>query len=607
MLSWIRQGCRDDPLGYAKCTKLEIFPRHRTLKRLGDDGDWTQQFVALAHFADGSVRNVTDLARYGASDESCVHVDERGLATGLAKGESAVTVQYLEHAESAQMVFLEDVEGFAWNDTPENNYIDRLTHEKLKMFQILPSGQSTDGEFLRRICLDVLGGLPTIDETKRFLADKDPKKRDKLIDEIVDRPEYTAYWALRWGDLLRVKNKLLTPIGVYKMHEWLTESFRRNQPYTEFARDLIAASGSTFENLATNYYRSSTDLDDRMQTTALLFLGIRMQCAKCHNHPFDRWTQGNYYGISAFFGRLKEKKGTRPEETIVYAAQSGEVTNPKTGLPAKPWLPHFGEIDIADGVDRRNALVSWMGDPDNPYFAKMEVNRIVSYLFGRGIVEPADDFRESNPPSNGPLLEALAKDFIDSGYDRKHILKTILRSSTYQRSSRLNPLNAADDKYFSRYYARRLTAEPLLDAVSVFTGVPETFPGMPASFLAIQLPSPDVNNSFLKSFGQPERDLACDCERSTEFSLTQALQMINGDLVQRKLHDDKNLMRKLGDSESPDDTVVRTLYLTAYARHPTETELREATSHIAAQENRLHGIEDVGWAILNTKEFLFQH
>jgi hypothetical protein len=294
-----------------------------------------------------------------------------------------------------------------------------------------------------------------------------------------------------------------------------------------------------------------------------------MQCAKCHNHPFDRWTQENYYGISAFFGRVKEKQGPRREEKIIYVAQSGEVTNPKTGLPAKPWLPRFGEIDVADNADRRAALVSWMGHPDNPYFAKMEINRILSYLFGRGVVEPVDDFRESNLPSNERLLEALAKDFINSGYDRKHILKTILRSRTYQRSSLPTPANADDDKYFSRYYARLLPAEPLLDAISDFSGVSENFAGMPARIRATQLPSPDVNNSFLKSFGQPERELACACERSDQFSLTQALQMINGDLVYRKLHDNNNLLQKLVELEYNDDTIVQTLYLTAYARYPT--------------------------------------
>ena len=324
--------------------------------------------------------------------------------------------------------------------------------------KILPSELCTDEEFVRRVYLDAIGELPTVEEAARFLADESPDKRSKIIDQLLERPEYAAFWAQRWGDLLRLNKKKVTEAGVHKFYRWILTSWRDNKPYDQFLRELLTATGSTFDSPAANYYRAAADTNDCTETTAQLFLGIRIQCAKCHNHPFERWTQDNYYGIGAFFNRVKRKNTQVADEMIVWVSRSGEVTQPRTGQQMQPWLPLKGNAEIPADSDRRQSLVDWMVSPENPFVAKAEVNRLWGYLIGRGIVEPVDDFRASNPPSNEELLDALAEDFVNSGYDRKHIIRTILNSHTYQASSRTNEFNKDDEKYFSHARTRLLTA-----------------------------------------------------------------------------------------------------------------------------------------------------
>jgi hypothetical protein len=504
-------------------------------------------------------------------------------------------------------MFLKDVEGFAWQDVEEANYVDQHVFAKLRQLKILPSDVCSDEEFVRRVHLDVSGLLPTAAATEAFLADTAADKRTALVDRLLDTQECAEFWALKWGDLFRVNDAKIGAAGVHKFHRWLVASIRDNRPYDEFAYDLITASGSTHDNPAANYYRAATDMNDCVETTSQLFLGVRIQCAKCHNHPFERWTQDNYYGIGAFFNRIARKEGGDPEETIVLVSRQGEVTQPRTQQRMAPWLPLSGDSEVPDGEDRRDRFAEWLIGPDNPFFARAEVNRIWGHLFGRGIVDPVDDFRASNPPSNAALLDALAADFVARGFDRQHIIRTILLSRTYQLSARKHDFNMSDDKYFSHAEPRPLTAEQLLDAVCQVTGVEEDFAGLPAGTHAIALPSPNVDNAFLKVFGQPEREIACACERSTESNLSQALQMINGPLVHEKLQHPRNRFRRLDAHGASDEEIIRELYLAGLCRPPSDGELSAAVSHIAAQSERQLGLEDVCWAVLNAKEFLFQH
>ncbi|MEX0713939.1 MAG: DUF1549 domain-containing protein [Pirellulales bacterium] len=600
---WIQQGCQLDPPDAPTCVSVDVYPRQRILHRPAH----TQQLHVLATFSDGSVRDITQLAAFSSSDEAVATVDESGLVVGHDRGEAAILVRYLEKIETAYVMFLKDIEGFQWNDPPENNYIDRFVFEKLEQLQILPSELCSDEEFVRRVYLDVIGVLPTVAEVAAFLGDQDPNKRARLIDALLERPEYADYWTLKWGDLLRLRNNKVTPAGVPKFHRWLTTALRDNVPYDQFARELLTADGSTFNNPPANYFRTAADTNDCTETTSQLFLGIRIQCAKCHNHPFERWTQDNYYGIGAFFNRVQRKASARPDELVVYVARAGEVTQPRTGQQMKPWLPLTGDAELPGEGDRRQAFVDWLVRPDNPFFAKVEVNRIWGHLIGRGIVEPVDDFRDSNPPSSAALLDALARDFVEHGFDRKHVLRAILNSRTYQLSSRKNEFNKNDVKYFSHSRTRLLSAEQLLDAICQVTDVPEKYAGLPAGTRATQLPSPDVDNYFLKVFGQPARETACQCERSNESNLSQALQMINGPLVHSKVRDENNRLRQLLAQGKTNEEIITELYLAAFARRPGEPEMAAAVNHIAASGDQIRGLEDVLWALLNANEFLFQH
>lgn len=601
---WIAEGCQADPADQPTCVGVEVYPRVRTLHAPA----WRQQLVVLAKFSDGSLRDVTRLASFSSSDEGVASVTDAGLVTGSERGAAAILVRYLENMQTASLTFLRDVPGFRWPNPPESNYIDREVFAQLRTLQFVPSELSSDAEFVRRVHLDVLGMLPTSDEVREFLADTRPDKRARLIDALLGRPEYAEFWGQKWADLLRVKKDKVSAAGVPKFHRWLVSAVRENLPYDEFARQLLLAEGSTYATPPANYYRATTDSADCTETTTQLFLGVRMQCAKCHNHPFERWTQDNYYGITAFFQRVQRKKTADPDELVVFVARQGEVTQPRTGKTMKPWLPLVGDAELPADADRREAFVQWLTGPENPFFARVEVNRIWGHLLGRGIVEPVDDFRESNPPTNPALLDALAADFIRHGFDRKHVLRTILNSRTYQLSSRKHDLNRTDTKYFSHARARMLSAEQLLDAICLVTGVAEKFPGLPSGMRAAALPSPDVNHEFLKVFGQPARESACACERSSDSNLSQALQMINGPLVHGKLRDPGNRFRGWLADKQPLDQIVRELYLSALSREPSAGELDAALKHIASSgDDPARGLEDVCWALLNANEFLFQH
>ena len=602
---WIAEGAKIDPPGAPRCVKLEVYPNQKRVLRRSDG---TQQLSAIANFADGKKRDATRLVAYESTNTEVATVDKLGLVTPHGRGETVILARYLEHIESIPLMFVDEVPGFQWSQPTPGNYIDELVNAKLKQLQYLPAPTCSDPVFLRRVYMDVIGILPTIDETNAFLVDSATDKRSKLIDQLLQRDEYPKFWALKWGDLLKMTSKLVGSDGVYKYHRWVEAAIRSNMPYDAFARELLSASGSTLSNPAANFYRTSTDMNECVETVSQVFLGARLQCAKCHNHPFERWTQDNYYGLGAFFNRLQRKSSPRPGEMFVWTASTGEVTQPRTGEVMKPWLPRVGSIDPKADDDRRPAFVNWLVDAKNPFFAKIEANRIWSQMFSRGIVDPIDDFRDSNPPSNEPLLEALAKDFVESAFDRKHLMRTILNSKTYQASSEASEWNEKDKIYFSHQSPRMLSAEQLLDAINHVAGLTQTFAGLPSDMKATQLPAPDVaKNAFLKVFGQPERTTVCACERAEDSNLGMAIELFNGPLVYEKLRDANNRFRKSHVAGRTPQEVIRELYLAALCRLPTDTELEASLQHCQSRGELVSGFEDLCWVLLNTDEFLFQH
>jgi Protein of unknown function (DUF1553)/Protein of unknown function (DUF1549) len=600
---WIGEGMRVDEPATPDLVRIELFPKKRVFRPAGTQ----QQLRVSGHFSDGSVRDLTALTVFSSSSESVAAVSESGLVEKEGRGETAILARYLDKMDTAELTFLEDVSGFAWNDPPANNFVDTLVFEKLKQLQILPSDLCSDEEFLRRAYLDTTGRLPTVAETTAWLADAAPDKRARLIDELLASPDFADFWTLKWSDILRSNSKKLKDAGVHKFRRWIWDAVYDDKPLDQFARELLTASGSHYENPAANYWRASRDALDATETTAQLFLGIRIQCAKCHNHPFERWSQDNYYGIAAAFTRIDRKKGPRPDEEIIFATHSGEVKQPRTGQTMKVHLLLKGDVDVPDEADRREVFANWLTAPENPFFAQCSVNRIWGHLMGRGIVDPVDDFRDSNPPSNRALLEELARQFVANGYSTKWAIRAIMTSRVYQLSSRTNEFNEDDELYHSHATTRLLSAEQLLDAISQVTEQPEKFEGLPPGTRAVELPDPPTDHYFLKIFGQPQREMACQCERSSDSNLSQALQMINGPTVHGKLRAENNRLGRLLAAGRSDDEIITELYLAAVCRLPVAEELAASKEHIARSTDRRQALEDVAWAVLNSKEFLFQH
>jgi hypothetical protein len=610
--SWLTEGLRDDPAGLPSVSGIDVLPGSRVL---GEPARW-QQLAVRARFSDGTVRDVTRLTVFSSSDNAVADVTNSGLVEFQQSGEVAILCRYLGEMLAVRLTYLQPKKGFAWSGPPENNYVDRLVFSKLKMLSILPSELCTDQQFVRRVHLDVCGVLPTSEETQAFLASKDKDKRAKLIDRLLERPEYADFWTLKWSDVLRSNRKTIQLKGTHVYQHWLRERIARNTPFDEMVRELLTAEGSTFANPPANYYRVARDPQNLAETTAQLFFGIRMQCAKCHNHPFERWTQDDYYSMAAFFARVKQKKdavetGTGPQRIdgaeFVYLDRSGEVVQPRTGKVMAPKFMGGAVATVPPGMDRRAVLARWLTSGDNPFFARSVANRIWFHLLGRGIVDPVDDFRDSNPSANDELLSALAHDLAEHHFDIKHLIRVILNSRTYQLSAQTNDFNKDDNKYFSHAVTRLLTAEQMLDAICTATGVPEKFAGLPLGTRAMQLPDGEVNHVFLKTFGQPARELACECEREGDSNLAQALQLINGPTINDKVRNSDNRLGKLLAAKASDGEILNKLYLATLSRLPADGEVKAALEHVAKAADKRKAWEDVQWALLNSKEFLFRH
>jgi hypothetical protein len=606
--TWLAEGLRDDPPDLPAVAKIDVIPGSRVQLA---PSRW-QQLAVVVTYTNNTSRDVTRLTNFSSSDPSVADVSMTGLVEFKRPGEVAILCRYLEEMVSIRLTYLEPRADFSWpNDAIANNFIDEHVFAKLKQMTIVPSELCTDAEFIRRAYLDACGRLPSVAEAQSFLADDSPHKREKLIDHLTTLPEFADFWALKWADVLRSNRKTIQLKGSVGLQLWLRDRIARNVPFDEVVTELLIASGNTHANPPANYYRVAKDPQSLAEATAQLFLGVRMQCAKCHNHPFERWTQDDYYGMAAWFARVQQKPAYgQPNPAgaeVVVIARDGEVTQPRTGQVMKPHFPGGGDADVPPAADRRAVFAKWLTTPGNPFFAKSVVNRVWFHLTGKGIVDPVDDFRESNPASNDELLNALAQSFEQSGYDLHQLVRTIMRSRTYQLSAVPNEWNKDDTRYFSHATTKLLTAEQLLDALCDVTGVPEKFPGLPAGTRAIQLPDGEVNHPFLKAFGQPARELACECERESDGNLGQALQLINGPTVNDKVRNPNNRLGVLLSAGKSERDILDELYYAAMSRPPYPDETEVALAHVAKAEDKRKAWEDVLWAIVNTREFLFRH
>jgi hypothetical protein len=605
-------GSADDPT----VSKITVYPEHRIIPRNN-----RQQFAVLAHYSDGSVVDVTQRAQYESNDPDIAVVDGSALVRTLdLSGEAAVMARYQGQVSVFRATVPLGVKIPDYKFEPRT-IVDRHTHKQWRELGIVPSEPCTDEQFIRRVCHDITGTLPTPEKVQAFLTDNDPNKRDKLIDALLETPEYSYLFANRWADVLRVKrgnnNNLGRAYGTFAFHSWIRESIAADKPYDEFAREILAAVGDETKSPPTVWYKDLRSAEQFVDDTAQLFLGVRMACAQCHHHPYEKWSQDDYWGLAAFFGRIGRKAAPVPgfnqnqqnQRQVIYTKPNGSVMNTRTRQTAVMKPLDGDEVKVEPGDDPRHKLVDWMVDPKNPFFARSVVNRYWAHFFGRGIVDPLDDMRVTNPPSNPELLDALAKELIDHKFSLKHLIKVLTKSRTYQLSAMPNDYNKNDKRAYSRYYPRRMTAEVLFDAVCQVTGSPSEFAGLPkdrhSPARAIMLPDESFRSYFLDVFGRPQRISACECERVTEANLAQSLHLLNSDEVQNKLSRTNGRADQLAKDKRPDAEKVSELFFWAFARPPSAEQLDLALRHVERhQKNKKVAYENIIWALINTKEFI---
>jgi len=608
---WIRTGMAYQHTNEPTLVRISVEPRERAYRK-----NAKQPLRITAHYSDASTRDVTRLADYISNDKEIAQVDESGLVrVGTLPGQSVVVARYMGFVDAAHITIPADrtLPASRYAKLPKNNFIDEIAYAHFQKLGLFPSDLCSDSEFLRRSSLDAIGLLPSADEARAFLADTNANKRQLWIEHLLQHPAFGDNWANKWADLLRPNPDRVGVKSVYTLDQWLRESFRANKPYDQFVRELLTAEGSNHRYGPAVVYRDRREPPELTTMFSQLFLGTRMECAKCHHHPNEKWSQDDFYQFAAFFGPLKHKgAGLSPPisagtETF-YFGGDGSVKHPVTDQVMHPRPPDGPPLDIATNSDPRRALADWLISPDNPFFAKAAVNRVWAVFFGRGFVEPVDDFRSSNPVSNEPLLNALAKHFAEGGYDLKRLMRTIMSSRLYQLSSAPNQFNLKDTKHFSRSWRRRLPAEVLLDAVADVTGVPEEFEGCPPGTRALQTWTYKIDSHFMDAFGRPNSSSDCPCERDARTSVVQSLHMMNSRALQAKLAHAQGRAKKLVESKMSTEQIVTELYLTAFSRVPTSDELAKATAaYDHDNASRQTATEDVLWALLNSPEFVFNH
>jgi len=612
IVRWIAEGAKPGDPAAPRVARIEVSPPELVMKPGG-----SQQLRVIAHLTDGTTEDVTRLTQYESNVPELASVDTAGLVSASPRNDGppqSGTVAVMARYQSRVAVFRASLPLETPADklpAPESfvrTFVDKHVLDALVALKLPPSPVCDDATFLRRVTLDIAGRLPTLDESRAFLAETDAGKRDRLIDRLLASPDYADTFAMKWSAILRNKraNDELHRHGSYTFHEWIRDQLDQNVPYSEFVRGVLVASGETGENPAVTWYRQAADINQRVEDASQLFLGLRLQCARCHHHPFETWGTEDYFQLAAFFSRVGKKPGLQPgEERVFHSRGTAQAAGPKGNhlaavLGAKP-------ATLTPDDDPREALVDWMTARDNPYFARALVNRYWKHFFGRGLVDPEDDMRLTNPATNPALLDALSAHFVEHGYDMKDLIRVICRSTTYQLSSEPNEFNAADRQSFSRFYPRRLPAEVALDAIDRLTGKTTSFAGVLPGTRAVQLPDPGFANHFLTVFGRPNADSACECERGGEANLAQSLHLINSTDILAKLADGR-AAALAGDTARDTAAKLDELYLVAVSRPATAEERASVEAYLASHaDNAVAAWEDIVWSLLNTKEFLFTH
>ena len=609
LVQWIRDGAKYDKGEIPQPTGIEIRPGEAVLT----GKDIRIPFTVRASYSDGSDRDVTTLTAFSSSNDNSVKIDRTtGIATSAERGEAFLLGRFHTFTEGSQAIVVPADLEYARPEYKPFNYIDGLVADKLNKLRIVPSGLASDEAFLRRAHLDVIGLPPSTEEREKFIADKRPDKRERLIDELLGRKEFTEMWVMKWAELMQIRTirngqNTVSYKAALNYYEWLRERIASNMPFNQLVAELLGAKGGTFSSPATNYFQMESDVLKLTENVAQVFMGTRIQCAQCHNHPFDRWTMDDYYGFAAFFAQVKRKPAEDPRERVVFDG-GGELKHPVTKQDMPPKFLGGAKPEIK-GTTRRESVASWLASPENPWFARNVVNIVWDHYMGVGIVDPVDDVRVSNPPSNPELLDALAEKFVSYDYDFKKLVRDICTSRTYQLSTETNATNKADTRNFSKAMIRRVRAEVLLDSISQVTATQEKYKGLPKGARAVQIADGNTSNYFLTTFGRATRATVCSCEVKMEPNLSQALHLINGDTVHQRIRQG-NVIGEMIAAKKTNAEMIDALYLRTLSRNPTPVESEKLLAAVAegANPNEQRNIlEDIFWALLNSKEFIFNH
>lgn len=616
--NWIAQGAAFGTEETDAVTRIDVEPKEISMAKPGD----TAKLRVTAVYGDKATRDVTPESVIESNTPDLVAVEGSELK-GARIGEAALLVRYQGKFVTVPVTVVNPKPGFAWKALPQHNYIDQLIDQKLQRLKIQPSSVVDDAAFLRRASLDLTGQLPTPDEVRAFVADRTPsrQKRSKLVDKLIASPAFVDHWTLKLADLLQNSRKYLGEKGVYTFQEWLRQSLAENKPYDKLVREILTSRGSSYESPASNFFRVTREAKPTMEKTTQVFMGVRMVCAQCHDHPFERWTQNQYYEMAAFFAAVGIRPGFEVGEEIVYDQRAEfDIKHPKDGRLVKPQflvaatVASTGAVSIPSDGKRRQALAEWVTSKENPFFAKSTSNRVWSYFFGKGIIDPVDDIRASNPPVNPELLDALTKDFVDHGFDLRHLMRTIANSRAYQASIVTNDWNATDETNFSHAKPRRLTAEQLMDGLTLAAGARPVLAEVPPDTRAEQVVDPHIGKEgFLDLFGRPARESACECERRADLSLPQALNLVNGKTISDAVANTNGRIAKAILAGKTDSDLIEELYLATFSRAPSAAERQQSVAYLqsaeagSASRGRAARAQDLLWALVNSKGFLYNH